>query len=108
MLQIQDLPNVIILSGSSGSNLIPIADDAFGVGIQAPATLTASQAQIWVSASGGKASAFAQLLSGGTPVVLAANQYVEIAPIVCRQLMIQSTSLEGADRTFMLNKIVQI
>ena len=110
MLQHVDLPNVVILSGSSGSTKVPISDDAFGVSIQAPATVTASQIQVWAAASSGTSAAFAQMISGGTIVVLGQAQYLTIAPIIARQLMLQSTAGggEGQTDTFLLTKIVQI
>src|SRR5262249_1258026 len=109
MFHLVDLPNLTILNASSGgaSARTIVADDVFGIGIQAPPTLTASQALIYVSASSASTSSFAQLLSGGSPVVVTASAAITIAPFTWKQILLQSTSAEGADRTFNLTKTVQ-
>jgi hypothetical protein len=110
MQYLQDLPSIVILSGSSGSTKVPVADDVYAVGIQAPGTVTASQLQVWVAVSSAATSTFAQLLSGGTPVVLSAAQAITISPFAYRQLMIQSTAAggEGQQDTILVCKVVNV
>jgi hypothetical protein len=110
MQYLQDLPSIIIASGSSGSSLVPVADDVYGIGIQAPATVTASQLTVWVSVSSAPTSTFAQLLSGGTAIVVGAAQAITIAPFTFKQIMIQSTAAggEGGERTIGLTKTVNV
>lgn len=103
-----DLKDITIPNGGSTSNAITLFEDAYGLGIQAPATLTASQVTIQVSVSSGSASVFADLLSGNTTVVFSAGQYRVISPIPARQLRITSSSAEGADRTFQCMKVFQV
>ena len=110
MQYLQDLPSAVIATNGTVSNNIPIADDVYGIGIQAPGTVTATQLQVWVAVSSGASSTFAQLLSGGTAIVLSASQAIVIAPITFRQLQIQSTAAGGetATRTILLSKTVNV
>src|SRR5712691_10421201 len=100
-----DLPNATILNGASTSGVITQFDDAYGVGIQAPPTLTASQVSIQVAVSSGSAAAFVTYQSGGADIVLAAGKALTMTPIPYRQIRFVSSSVEGADRVFLVTKV---
>ena len=102
-----DLPNITILSGSSGgvSNVV-LTDDVYAIGIQAP-PLTSSQVTVLVSASSGTTTAFSQLFSGGSQVNVQTSGAIVVSPCPFRQLTLVSTvATEGATRTFLLTKTV--
>ena len=100
-----DLPNATITASNSTSGAITQFDDAYAVSIQAPATLTASQVSIQVAVSSGGSAAFVTYQSGGADIVLAAGKGLTMTPIPYRQLRIISSSVEGADRVFLLTKV---
>ena len=94
-----------ITLGNSTSNTVTLFEDAYGVSIQAPAILTASQVSIQVAVSSGASAAFVNYQSGGADIVLAAGKGLTMTPIPYRQLRIISSSAEGADRLFLSAKV---
>lgn len=103
-----DLPSITVSSGGSNSNAISLVEDAYGLGIAAPATLTASQVTVQVAMSSGAAATFVTLQSGGSDVVLAAGKALIITPLPYRQLRVNSSVAggEGAARTFTVSKVL--
>ena len=107
-LNIVDQAPYTILSGSSGgANPITGFDDAYGLSITAPATVTASQLNIQVSMSSAGTAGFLQ--SGGSPVLIKAGQSIVISPIPFRWLSIISTvGTEGQADIFVIGKVVLV
>ena len=103
-LNIADLQSLSITSGNSSSLGVSLIDDAYGISIMAPATLTASQVTIQVAMSSIQAAV--TLLSGGTAVTMAAGQGLVISPLPYRWLYVLSTAAEAAARTFPVGKVV--
>lgn len=95
------LPTVTIPSGGSTSNVLKDVGDAYAITIFTPATLTSTGVTIGVEPSSSGTS-FVTLQSGGTDVVLPAGRATVISPPAFKQLRIESSSAEGADRIFSL------
>lgn len=101
-------PNLTIASGSSNSNAIELMEDAYGLGIQAPATLTSTMILVQVAMAASSGATFATLQSGGTDVTITAGKALIITPIPYKQLRIQGSSAEGADRSFTTGKVFTV
>lgn len=100
-----NLPSLTILSGSSGGSYLTLVEDAYGVSIVAPATLSASNALVMVGQTTSGVTGVLQ--SGGVDVTLAQGKSLTIAPCAYKALAVQSTfgGGEGADRVFTLAKV---
>ena len=98
-----DVPNLLFSAAGTVSSVVTGLDDAYGVGIIAPATLTASQVTVQVAASSG--GTFGTLQSGGSDVVLAAGKSLIITPLPYRWLQLASSAGEAASRTFVVTKV---
>jgi hypothetical protein len=96
-----DLPTATIASGTSTSNVIKDIGDAYAITIFTPATLTSTGVTLGVEPSSSGTN-FVTLQSGGTDVVLPAGRATIISPPAFKQLRIESSSAEGADRVFSL------
>ena len=102
-----DLPNLIIPS-TNNSNAISLFEDAYGVSLQAPATLTACQVTVQVAVSSGASATFATLQSGGADVLLFAGKGLIMTPLPYRQFRINSTATEAGSRTFQAAKVIPV
>jgi len=102
-----DLPDLVIPS-TNNSNAISLFEDAYGVSVQAPPTLTACQVTVQVAVSSGAAATFSTLQSGGADVLLFAGKALIMTPLPYRQFRINSTTAEGASRTFQAAKVFPV
>jgi hypothetical protein len=96
-----NLPTATIASGASTSNIIKDVGDAYAITIFTPATLTSTGITIGVEPTSSGTN-FVTLQSGGSDVVLPAGRATIISPPAFKQLRLESSSAEGADRTFAL------
>ena len=105
-LQVVDLPNLTIPNGTSTSNAIGILDDAWGLGLWTPATLTGT-VTIEVSPDD-TGTTWAPLQSGAVDVQPAAGKHTTINPIAFKRIRMTSGAAEGADRVFVLRKSILV
>jgi hypothetical protein len=96
-----NLPTATIPSGGSTSNIIKDVGDAYAITIFTPATLTSTGITIGVEPTSSGTS-FVTLQSGGTDVILPAGRATIISPPAFKQLRLESSSVEGANRVFSL------
>lgn len=100
------LPDLIVSTGAAAqSNTIILFDDAYGLSIQAPGTLTSTAITISVINSTSTSLAFATLQSGGQDIQLSAGKALVITPVPFRQLQLQGSAVEAATRTFTAAKV---
>jgi hypothetical protein len=99
-------PNMIIASGSSVSNTIKDFDDAYGLTVYSPGTLTDTiTVEVEPSSSG---TSFVTLQSGGIDVTLPALKATVLNPVPFKQMRVRSCSLEGQSDTFRVNKVILV
>lgn len=103
-LIVRGLPSMT-LTADSTSNAVGLIDDAWGLTIAAPASLTASQVTVKVELTT-TGTSFVTLQSGGTDVTLTAGTATVISPVPFRQIRISSTATETA--TFRLSKAILV
>lgn len=105
-LQIVDLPSLTIASGGTTSNAIGYFDDALGLEIYAPSTLTGTcTLEVEPSSTG---TSFVTQQSGGSDVTVPAGKGTTLSPVTWRQMRIVSGAAEGGDRTFRVTKSIVV
>ena len=106
-LYFANLPNLVIASGATDTTtpITKYLEDANGVTITAPATLTGT-VTIKGSVDGG--TSYADVGSGGSDVTIGAGNAVTITPFVFNALKVTSGSTEAGDRTFKVGKQIQV
>lgn len=89
------------------SNTISGFEDAFGLSIVAPATLTSTSVTLQVANSTSTGATFATLQSGGSDITLVSGKALVVTPIPFVQLRLAGNSTEAASRTFDVAKVFQ-
>ena len=83
----------MVMTAATASNPVGAIDDAWGLTVVSPPSLTASQVSVQVELTD-TGTNFVTLQSGGTDVVLVANKATVISPVPFRQIKIVSTTAE--------------
>lgn len=96
-----------IPSGGSTSNAIVDFDDAWGLTIYSPGTVTATQFTVEVEPSSSGTS-FVTLQSGGSDVTIPASKATVISPVPFKQMRITSSSAEGQDDVFTVTRAILV
>lgn len=104
-LIVRGLPSMTTTAGGTTSNAVGGLDDAWGLTIYAPATLTSTAVGVFVEPTDTGTSFFA-LQSGGVDVVFAAGKATVISPVPFRQIRVVTTAAEGSARTFVITKAI--
>ena len=100
--QVVDLPALIFSTASTTSNAVGGIDDALGLTIYSPATLTGTiTVQVEPTSTG---TSFVDLQSGGADVTIPASKATVLNPITWRQIRLITGTTEAAARTFTLTK----
>lgn len=104
-LIVRGMPDLVIPS-TVASNAVGTLDDAWGLTIYAPATITStSGVQVQVEPTDTGAN-FVTLQSGGADVYVVANRATVISPVPFRQIRLLSSVTEGQTDTFTLTKAI--
>lgn len=101
-----NMPSMVTSGGSDTSSTVKLMEDAFGLTIYAPTTLTSTGNVIEVEPTS-TGTSFVVLQSGGTDVVFTAGKATVISPVAWKQMRIVGTAAEADTRTFRLTKTVQ-
>lgn len=101
------LPNLTITNGNSTSNAVWPTDDAYGIGLISPPTLTSSVAYVEVEMTDTGVN-FVRLQSGGADITLAASKAIVMTPFPYKQFRVTTTAVEGGDRTFTASRVVPV
>lgn len=96
-----------IPSGGSTSNAIGNFDDAWGLTIYSPVTVTATAFGVEVEPTS-TGTNFVALQSGGSDVTLPAARATVISPVPFRQMRITSSSAEGQDDVFTVTRTIVV
>lgn len=105
---VYNIPSITIGSGNNNSDAVnadPHYQKARGLVIEAPDALTGT-VTVAVSFDGG--SSFSKLQSSGSDVAVGAGDAVVIDFQGWDALRVESTSAEGADRTFVLRGVEEL
>lgn len=104
-LIVTGLPSMVTTAASTTSNAVGTIDDAWGITIYSPATLssTSNAVQVEPTSTG---TNFVALQSGGVDVVFEASKATVISPVPFRQIRIVGNAAEAGTRTFTLTKAV--
>lgn len=100
------MPSMVNPGGTDTSSIVSLFEDAFGLTIFAPTTLTSTGNLIEVEPTS-TGTNFVTLQSGGTDVVFTAGKATVISPVAWRQMRIVGTAVEASQRIFRLTKTVQ-
>jgi hypothetical protein len=95
----------MVMTAATASNPVGAIDDAWGLTVVSPPSLTASQVSVQVELTD-TGTNFVTLQSGGVDVTLTANKATVISPVPFRQIQISSTASETA--TFQLSKAILV
>jgi len=95
----------MVMTAATASNPVGAIDDAWGLTVISPPSLTASQVSVQVELTD-TGTSFVTLQSGGVDVTLVANKATVISPVPFRQIQISSTASETA--TFQLSKAILV
>jgi hypothetical protein len=100
-----NLPNLVIANGATAvtTAITKGLDDARAITIQAPSALTGT---ITVQISTDAGTTWSDLTSGGSDVTIAAGNSLTITDPCFNALRVASGSAEGAERTFLVAKVV--
>jgi len=101
------LPPMIVVSGSSYSNIISIFDDATALTIFTPATITSTGFFIEVEPTT-TGTNFVTLQSGGTDVSLPPGKATVINKVGWNQMRLAAPATEGGARTCPVTKSVNV
>ena len=105
-LTVTGLPTLTIPNGLSTSNALKDFDDAFGIAIYSPATLSGTvSVQVEPTSSG---TSFVTLQSGGSDVTLPAGKATILNPVPWKQMRLVSGAAEGADRSFAVTRALLV
>lgn len=100
--QVCDLPPLLFSTSSTVSNAVGTLDDATGLTIYAPATITGTiTVQVEPTSTG---TSFVALQSGGSDITLPASKATVISPIAFRQIRLITGTTEASARTFTITK----
>lgn len=101
------LPNLVIPINTSTSNAVWPVDDAYGISLISPPTMTSSVAYVEVEHTD-TGTSFVTLQSGGTDVTIAAGKSLVMTPFPFKQFRVTTTANEAAARTFTAARVVPI
>lgn len=107
-LIVTGLPSATIGSGGTTSNAVGLFDDAWGITVYTPATVTSTsglQVQVEPTSTG---TNFVILQSGGTDVFVPQNRATVISPVPFQQIRFVSSVAEGQTDTIKLTKAVLV
>lgn len=104
-LTVTGLPSMLTTAGGTTSNAVGHLDDAWGLTIYAPATLTSTSVLVEVEPSS-TGTNFVALQSGGADVTFVAGKATVISPVPFRQIRVVCGAAEGGARTFTLTKAI--
>ena len=105
-LIVTGLPNAKIASGGTTSNAVGLIDDAWGLTVYSPGTITStSGAQVQVEPTD-TGTNFVILQSGGIDVFVPQARATVISPVPFRQIRFVSSQAEGQDDVFVLTKAI--
>ena len=99
--------SMTILTGVSTSNAIADFDDAYGLTVYSPATVTATGVNVEVCPSS-SGTDFVALQSGGSDVVLPASRATVISPVPFKQMRITSPAVEGQNDVFTVTRVIVV
>jgi len=99
--------SMTISSGTSTSGVIVAFDDAWGLTIYSPATMTASQAFVEVEPTS-TGTTFVTLQSGGVDVTLPAGKATVISPVPFKQMRVTSTATEAQADEFRVSRTIVV
>ena len=106
-LQVVGHQSLTIPSGGSTSNAIVDFDDAWGLTIYSPVTVTASQCYVQVEPSS-SGTTFVTLQSGGSDVFMEAAKALVISPVPFKQMRITSSATEGQTDVFRVTRTIAV
>jgi hypothetical protein len=104
-LAIISLPSCVTTAAATLSSPVRTIDDAFGLTIYAPLTLSSTSNTVLVEPTS-TGNNFVILQSGGVDVIFEAGKATVISPVTFRQIKISGNTPETGDRTFVLTKAV--
>lgn len=97
---------MVIPSGQQNSNAVKPIDDCYGLGITSPSALTGTiTVEVEMTDTG---TSFATLQSGGTDITIAAGKATILTPLPYKQIRMHSNAAEGADRTFLVSRVIPV
>lgn len=99
---------VVTTSATASSNAISGFNDAYGLGIQAPSSMTSTSIWVEVAIPTSSDAAFSRLQSGGSDISLSSAQALVISPVPYSQLRLTTTSTEATARTFTVAKVIAV
>lgn len=99
------LPTMTATSGGTTTNAVGNLDDAWGLTVGTPGTLTSTgvTVQIELTSTG---TNFITLQSGGADISMVAGRGTVISPVPFKQIRLVCSAAEGATRTFTLSKAI--
>lgn len=100
-----NMPNMTTTVNGTTSNTLALIDDAYGLTIGCPATLTSTGVSIQVELTS-TGTNFFTLQSGGVDVQMTAARATVICPVPFKQMRLVCTAAEGTVRTFSVAKTV--
>jgi hypothetical protein len=106
-LQVVGHKAMTIPSGGSTSNAITDFDDAWGLTIYSPVTVTATMITVQVEPTSSGTS-FVTLQSGGSDVTIPASRATVISPVPFKQMRVTSSSAEGQDDVFKVTRTIVV
>lgn len=104
-LIVTGLPNLLATSGGTTTNAVGNLDDAWGLTVYSPGTLTSTGVAVQVEPTS-TGTNFVALQSGGVDVTFPAGKATVISPVPFRQLRLVCSAAEGAARTFTITKAI--
>jgi hypothetical protein len=105
-LIVTGLPKAILPSGGTASNAVGLFDDAWGLTVYTPSTITSTsglQVQVEPTSTG---TNFVILQSGGTDVYVPQSRATVISPVPFQQIRFVSSVVEAQTDTITLTKAV--
>ena len=102
---IVSLPSCVTSAAGQVSSAVRTIDDAWGMTIYAPVTLSSTSNMVQVEPTSTGID-FVVLQSGGVDVVFEAGKATVISPVTFRQIRISGNTPESGTRTFTLTKAV--
>lgn len=104
-LIVTGLPNMLATSGGTTTNAVGNLDDAWGLTVYTPGTLTSTGVFVQVEPTS-TGTNFINLQSGGADVQMIAGRATVISPVPFRQIRLLCSQAEGAARTFTITKAI--
>lgn len=99
------LPNMTATSGGTTTNAVGNLDDAWGLTVFSPGTLTSTGVTVQVEPTS-TGTNFVVLQSGGSDVQFIAGRATVISPVPFKQVRLVCSAAEGATRTFTITKAI--